>query len=75
MKDMRRAIALLATAASLALGGAVALAAPASAAPGPRSVQNWCPGADSNAHPGLHLGWADQTNGERRNVGGTCPAG
>lgn len=65
--DIRRTLALLLTATSLALCGAICVAAPAAAAPSPRSVQNLCLGA----HPGHHLGWVDHSG---RNVGGTCPA-
>ena len=70
---MRRKLALLATAATLSLIGGVVGAAPAVAAPSQNSVQNWCPGVETSAHPGQHLGWAKQASTERRNVGGTCP--
>jgi hypothetical protein len=59
-------------AASLTLVGVVG-AAPAGAAPSPKSVQNWCPNDETSAHPGQHLGWSKQSSTERRNVGGTCP--
>jgi hypothetical protein len=62
---MRRTLVLLATATSLACGGAVAVAGPAAAGPSEKSVHG-C------SHPGLHLGSDKNPNIERRNVGGTC---
>jgi len=72
---MRRKLALLMTAISLSVLGGVTVAATASAAPSPRSVHNWCPNDSDSAHPGKHLGWFKSGNTERRNLGGTCPAG
>ena len=71
---MPRRLALFVTAVVLTVTGSV-VAGPAAAAPSPRSVQNYCVGASSNAHPGNHNGWFKQDSLERRNVGGTCPAG
>ncbi len=69
---MRRTLAALIAATSLALGGAIAVAGPASAAPSEKSVHtSGCPG---NQHPGQHLGWDKSPSTERRNLGGTCPA-
>ena len=68
---MHRKLVLLATATSLALGGAVAVAGPAAAA-SDRSAVRGCPADD---HPGRHVGWSDSPGTERRNVGGTCPVG
>jgi hypothetical protein len=70
---MRRRPALLATAFALSLTAGVVGASSAAAAPGPRSVHNYCVGGDS-AHPGNHNGWFTKDSLERRNVGGTCPA-
>ncbi len=66
---MRRTLAVLAAAGSLALGGAVVVAGPAAAAPSDRAAVKGCPGPD---HQGLHLGVTKPSNGERRNLGGTC---
>ena len=76
---MRRRLALLVTATSLALLGGVAIAAPASAGPAARTPAATM--ASARARPqdstwagvtGQHLGWAKQGSTERRNVGGTC---
>ena len=67
---MRRTLAVLAAAGSLALGGAVVVAGPAAAAPSDRSVHA-CESVSE--HPGLHLGQKKNGN-ERRNLGGNCPA-
>jgi hypothetical protein len=72
---MPRRLALFVTAAVLTVAGSVVASGSATAAPSPRSVQNYCVGASSNAHPGNHNGWFKQDSLERRNVGGTCPAG
>ena len=66
---MRRTLTVLAAASSLALGGAVVVAGPAAAAPSDRAAVKGCPGPE---HPGQHLGATKPSNGERRNVGGTC---
>jgi hypothetical protein len=72
---MRRKLVLLVTAALLTLAGGVVGAAPASAdrdGPNPHSQNGQCTAAAA----GLHKGWGDGPgNNERRNVGGTCPAG
>ncbi len=68
---MRRTLVLLATATSLACGGAVAVAGPAAAAPSEKSVHTY--GCADSQHPGQHKGWEKNGSGERRNVGGTCP--
>jgi len=68
---MRRKLAQLLAATSLALFGGVALAAPASAGPdgpNPHSLHGQC----TSAAAGQHLGWEKQGSTERRNVGGTC---
>jgi hypothetical protein len=68
---MRRRLALLLTATSLTLFGGVAIAAPAFAdrdAPNARSLHGQC----VSAAAGLHVGWGDHENQERRNLGGTC---
>ncbi|TFV87820.1 hypothetical protein [Blastococcus sp. CT_GayMR16] len=72
---MPRKLALLVTAVALTVTGGVVGAGFAAAAPSPRSVHNYCVGASTNAHPGNHNGWFKQDSLERRNVGGTCPAG
>jgi hypothetical protein len=76
---MRRKLAQLLAATSLALFGGVALAAPASAGPdgpNPHSLHGQCTSAASGQHlgwaTGQHLGWEKQGSTERRNVGGTC---
>ena len=69
---MRRSLALLGTTIALALVGSVAGAGSAAAAPSPKSVNNYCVGASTNAHPGNHNGWFKQDSLERRNLGGTC---
>ncbi len=67
---MRRTLATLVAATSLALGGAVVVAGPAAAAPSEKSVATYgCPG---NEHPGQHVGWTRSPSTERRNLGGTC---
>jgi hypothetical protein len=66
---MRRRLFLLTTAAGLAIGASVATAGPA-AAYSDKSVHTY--GCLNSPHPGKHLGWEHQANGERRNVGGTC---
>lgn len=70
---MRRTLALLATATALCLGGSVGLAGAAAAGVGPNAHSQH--GQCTSAAAGKHLGWDKQTDGERRNVGGTCPAG
>lgn len=70
---MRRKLALLVTAIALSLVGSVVSAGSAAAAPSPKSVNNYCVGASTNAHPGNHDGWFKQDNLDRRNLGGTCP--
>jgi hypothetical protein len=87
---MRRKLAQLLAATSLALFGGVALAAPASAGPdgpNPHSLHGQCTSAAAGQHlgwttgqhlgwtTGQHLGWDKQGSTERRNVGGTCGAG
>ena len=79
---MWRRLAHLLTATSLALFGAIALAAPASAGPdgpNPHSLHGQCTSAAAGQHlgctTGQHLGWDKQGSTERRNVGGTCGAG
>jgi hypothetical protein len=76
---MRRKLAQLLAATSLALFGGVALAAPASAGPdgpNPHSLHGQCTSAAVGQHlgwtTGQHLGWDKQGSTERRNVGGTC---
>jgi hypothetical protein len=76
---MRRKLAQLLAATSLALFGGVALAAPASAGPdgpNPHSLHGQCTSAAAGQHlgwaTGQHLGWEKQGSTERRNVGGTC---
>ncbi len=67
---MRRTLATLVAATSLALAGAVVVAGPAAAAASDRSAVKGCP---SPEHPGRHVGATTTTgNGERRNLGGTC---
>jgi hypothetical protein len=66
---MRRTLAALAAATSLALGGAIVIAGPAAAASG-TSVHTY--GCEGSEHPGQHLGWTKQPSPERRNLGGTC---
>jgi hypothetical protein len=68
---MHRKLVLLATATSLALGGALAVAGPAAAAPSNTSVHTF--GCADSDHPGQHLGWNNQAQpNPGRNVGGTC---
>ena len=67
---MRRTLAALAATTSLALGGAVALAVPAAAAPSEKSVHTY--GCPDSPHAGQHRGWDEQVSTERRNLGGTC---
>ena len=66
---MRRTLATLVAATSLALAGAVVVAGPAAAAPSDRSAVKGCP---SPEHPGRHVGATTTGNGERRNLGGSC---
>ena len=82
---MRRRLLRLAVIAGLTVGSAVATAGTAAAKPGgvpadpamgaasAKSVLFYCP--NTADHPGKHTGWANQPSGERRIVGGTCPAG
>ena len=66
---MRRRLLLLTTAAGIAVASSLATAGPA-AAYSETSVHTYrCP---LSLHPGNHLGWTTQADGERRNVGGTC---
>ena len=77
---MRRRLAHLLTATSLALFGGIAIAAPASAGPAgpnPRSNHGQCTSLAAGQHTGwftgLHRGWEKQGGAtERRNVGGAC---
>ena len=69
---MRRRILLVTAMTALALGGGVATAGAADAAPSNRSVHTY--GCADSEHPGLHKGWSKTPSTERRNVGGTCPA-
>jgi hypothetical protein len=73
---MRRTLAGLLTATSLALGSVALITGPAAAAPSERSVHFYCPDDPGTPHPGKHKGWDERAgNGdnERRNVGGSCP--
>jgi hypothetical protein len=68
---MRRRLASLLMGTVLALSAGVAGATSAAAAadgPNPNSSHGQC----RSAAVGKHLGWAEQANNERRNVGGTC---
>ena len=67
---MRRRLTFVVAATALALGGSVAAAGAAAAAPSEKSVHTY--GCPLSEHLGLHLGWDQQASTERRNVGGTC---
>ena len=69
---MRRRLALLLTATALGLAGGVASAATASADFNPNFHSNQ--GQCTSAAAGQHLGWRNQSSGER-NVGGNCVSG
>jgi hypothetical protein len=64
---MRRRLAVLLTATALGLGGGVATAVTASAAPNAHSQHGQC----TSAAAGKHLGWSKQADGGR-NIGGIC---
>ena len=64
---MHRTLAVLLTTTTIGLGGGVATAVTASAAPNAHSQHGQC----TSAAAGKHLGWSKQANGGR-NVGGTC---
>jgi hypothetical protein len=80
---MRRKIVILATAAGIAIGGSVATAGAAAAAPpavnpgaalnhaNVKSAHFYCGPLIASEHPGQHEGWVE-ASGERRNVGGNC---
>ena len=84
---MRRTLLLIATAAGIAFGGSVLTAGAAAAAPpsampdaalghaNAKSALFYCGPGSTSDHPGQHVGWTRTSNGERRNLGGTCPTG